>query len=192
MIQTELKMVNSLLEAIEETTIQTVDLTHPDVQLAINIWAEQSVAVQSRGWWYNKEIYQLVPDTNTGEVFLPNGTLEIDGAALTYVKRGRVLYDLENHTRDLSAVEADDLEMTCIMEWDLTELPPGIYRLVLLQAKLAMVTDRDQDQTKIQKYREEIGIAFATALQINLRFTDPNRQSVNNARLLLDAQTKRL
>lgn len=181
-------MINALLGVIEETAIQEIDLTHPDVLQAIDIWDEQSVAVQSRGWWYNTETYQLVPDTVSGEVYLPAGCLEIDGASTNYVKKGRKLYDMENHTLDFSEATESDLLMVCIMEWDLIDLPPTIYRQTLIASKLAMVTDRDQDQVKMEKYNAEYQIAEALSLKANLRFSDPNRQSVNNAATLLQNQ----
>jgi hypothetical protein len=77
------------------------------------------------------------------------------------------------------------------MEWELEELPPIIYNLVLTRTKIDMVMGRDQDGTKLQVLGDEQAIQNAYALKADLRFSGPNRLSVNNASLLLGAQVQR-
>lgn len=181
MEQTELGAVNAMLEVIEETALQTIDRTHPDVLLALNTWDEQSVAVQSEGWWFNKEQYQLVVDARTNEVFLPSGVLAVDLTGTTYIKRGRRLYDKENHTYIFETdTPAEDLLVDCIMEWSVDELPPSIYRLILLQCKIVMVSNRDQDQVKLQLLDSERALASVTAKKENLAYMDTSAMQSNS------------
>jgi len=193
MEQTELSMVNALLESIEETAIQEIDLTHPDVSLALRIWEGHSVTIQTRGWWFNKECFQLVIDARTGEVFLPDGVLELDSADPRFVKRGRRLYNLEDHTYNFTtdSITEEELFMSLIMEWDLTELPPIIYRNILLRSKIEMVVERNNDAVKVQAFTDDLNTVAFQCKKTNARYSNPNRELVNNAGMLLINQPQR-
>jgi len=192
MEQTELSVVNALLECIEETAIQAIDRTHPDVIFALNAWKEQSVNIQSMGWWYNREQYQLSPDARTGEVFLPSGTLAADLAGTTYVKRGRKLYDKELHSFIFdSNTPAEDLLVDCIMEWKIEELPPSVFRLILIDCKMAIITNREQDQVKLQMLSNERSMAYANVQKENLDYMDTSAFDTNKFRLFQSTQPRR-
>ena len=187
MEQTELDMVNALLEIIEETSIQAIDETHPDVTLALDLWDKQSVITQARGWWFNRESFDLEPDAITDIIYVPDGTLEIDCVSTKIVKRGRKLYDNENHTYEFT----EGLTVDCIMEWALEDLPPIVYSLILTLCKIDMVMGRDQDATKLDVLNTDSARQNAYAQKADVRYSDPNRLHVNNAALLLSRQPMR-
>lgn len=174
MEQTELNVVNALLGVIEETALQSVDRMHPDVIFALDTWGEQSVAIQSAGWWYNTEQYQLVPDAKTGEVFLPSNTISVDLAGTDYVKRGRRLYDKANHSFKFSNVDPENLLVDCITEWTIGDMPPLIYQLILLDSKIVMVSSRDQDETKLKVLNAQRALAYSRVQKENLEYMDTN------------------
>ena len=182
-------MVNAMLAIIGESPIQTIDLSHPDVQLALDLWDENSTLVQSKGWWYNTEVYQLLLDARTNEVFLPPNTITIDNANTNYIKRGRVLYDLENHTRTFpDTTDTTDLVTKCIMFWSIGELPTTIYMYILLLTKMAMVMARDKEAEVLRGLELQINVAFDKVNREHVGFHNPNRQQVNNAALMLSRQ----
>ncbi len=192
MQQTELSVVNALLEVIEDTALQTVDRNHPDVVFALNTWEEQSIAIQSQGWWYNTEQYQLVPDARSGEVFLPGNVLSIDLKGLDYVKRGRRLYNLKDHTYVFSTdTPAEDLLVDCIMEWSMGELPPSVFRLVLMNAKIIMVMNRQQDQVKLQILSMERDQALVTVQKENLAYLDTSVLETTRFQVFQSTQPRR-
>ena len=189
--QSELDMVNTMLEVIEESPVVTVDKAHPDIKLALDLWNIASISVQSSGWWYNKEQYQLIPDTTSLEVFLPGGTIEIDAPGTSFVKRGRKLYDLENHTSEFANTSSDDLLITCIMGWELEDLPPVMYTYLLALTKAQMLTERAFDANKLQKLEQGINMAFVLLQKNHLRYSGPNRKSTSSAQQLLTNQPQR-
>ena len=193
MEQTELAMVNALLEEIEESTILTIDRTHPDVDFALNIWDTESVAIQGMGWWYNSEVYVLTPDVASSEVYLPTGTISIDAVGTTLMKRGRRLYDVEKHSYIFSMDDysVEDLTITCLMEWALDELPVTVYGYILSLCKIAMVANRDYDATHLNALEKMAGMKLGTLQKQHLRYADPNRLNINNAGLLLSRQVRR-
>jgi len=193
MKQTELSMVNALLESIEESPVQSIDLTHPDVQLALDIWDTESIGVQGVGWWFNTEVYELSIDTRSGEVFLPANIISIDAPGTTLVKRGRRLYNNIGHTYlfDVAETTQDDLTITCLMEWSLEELPPTVYGYILALCKIAIVANRDFDAARLQGLERMAGIRLVSLQKQHLRYSDPNRLNVNAAALMLSRQVQR-
>jgi len=187
--QTQKDMVNAMLSAIGGSTIQQIDLSHPDVQLALDLFDENSLSVQGIGWWFNTEVHQLVMDARTGEVFLPPNTISIDNKYVNVVKRGRVLYNIDTFTTIFpSTTTAAELLTVCVRYWELEELPPLVYMYVLLKTKLAIVNDRDAEPNKIRDLEIAIQNALVLVQREQLEYSDPNNQQVGNAALMLQRQ----
>ena len=97
---TELSAVNTMLEVIGETPIDSLtDLLPVDAATARSILDETSRDVQSKGWNFNREFgYPLTPDSKTGEISVPETFVHIELAGHDAVIRGTRLYDRRNHT----------------------------------------------------------------------------------------------
>ncbi len=189
-MQTYLEAVNTLLAVINEAPVMEIDDDHPDVQSALNAWNEFSREIQGIGWWYNQETWQLIPQTN-GEVGIPSNVLQINGPSTNYVKRSGKLYDLENHTYDLSLAGSSDLLITFTVEWPIDDLPVTIYNYILAKAKLQMLVNLAYDANKERTIKEEIAIREFQAKREHLRFTGANRLSVGPAQNMLSKQPTR-
>ena len=185
MNQTELGMINAVLGAIEQSPIDSINLSHPDVKLAQETWAEQSVEVQSTGWWFNQEVFDLSVDVRDKSVYLPAGTLAIDDVRGNLLKRGRRLYDKARHSFDMSEYTPEQLSITCIMEWSLADLPPVAYRHILLLTKIVAVSLRTGNKDVLSTLGQELKNSFAVLQKQHLRYGSTNKQAVNNAALLL-------
>lgn len=192
MKQTELGMINAVLGAIEQSPIDVINLAHPDVKLAQDNWAEQSVELQATGWWFNQEVYELSIDARDNSIYLPAGTLAIDDTRGKLLKRGRRLYDKENHSFDMSSYSADERTITCIMEWSLEDLPPVAYRHILLLTKIVAVSIRTGNKDMLGTLGQELKNSFAVLQKQHLRYGSTNKQTVNNAALLLRSYPRRL
>lgn len=90
---TKLDVVNDMLACLGELPVNSLDEGHPMVPTAQRLLAIASSREQGKGWWFNKELTDLTPDTE-GFIYLPNDTLRVDPQArnLKYVQRGRRLY----------------------------------------------------------------------------------------------------
>ena len=58
------------------------------------------------------------------------------------------------------------------MEWSMDELPPSVFRLVLMNAKIIMVMNRQQDQVKLQVLSMERDQALVAVQKENLAYLD--------------------
>lgn len=190
MDQTELNMVNTLLRVIGESAVTTIDPSHPDIQHALNLWEEYSLEIQSFGWWYNRETWQLQVQTD-GTVVLPSDVISVDSLNLNYIKKGRFLYDMENHSYDFSDADTDDLKIPLIMYWDLEELPPVMYNYILGICKVKMLNDLAYDKNKIQSLSADADRRYFLAQKQQLRFGKPTAKSSPSARDLLHNQPTR-
>ena len=190
MNQTDLTVVNSLLKVIGESPVNQVLDSHPDVVIALNIWDEYSSEIQSIGWWYNTETWELSPDTS-GYVVLPPKTISILGSNTNYIKKGKYLYDLENHTYDFSDAASSDLELTLITEWNTEDLPPVIFNYILAKCKLSMLVDLAYDANKEKRLEREVDLRYFLVQKNQLRFGKPNATSTATASDLLNKQPTR-
>lgn len=187
-----LSMVNVLLSCIEEDTVQHVDMSHPDVKLAVSQITHMNVLIQMNGYWFNRETHRLTPDTISKEVFLPGGCIAVDDINGTYVKRGRRLYDVSRHTFIFDNDPSEEsLTVECIMKWDIEELPPVVYLYILASAKVGFYAERGADPQRAQSLLRDANLALFQVQKQHLRYSDPNRLAVNNAATLLNTQTMR-
>lgn len=189
MDQTELNMVNTLLRTIGESAVNAIDLGHPDIVHARNLWDEYSLEIQSFGWWFNKEEWQLKVDTS-GKVPIDPTVIAVDGVNTKYIKKGRYLYDLEAHSYDFTEASEEDLKLTLVTNWSLEELPPVMYNYILAVCKLKMLTDLAFDANKVQLLSVDADRRYFMAQKHQLRFGKPTAQYAPTPAQLLMNQSR--
>ena len=190
MEQTELKIINTLLGVIGESPVNQIDLGHPDVVSALDIWTEYSDEIQSNGWWYNLETWELQADTE-GKVNLPPDVIAVDGPNIDYIKKGRYLYDKGEHTYDFSDASDSDLTLNLLTAWEVDEVPPVMFNYILSIAKLKMLMNFAFDANKATELKEEGQKRYFLVQKHNLRFSKPNKLSTSAATKLLNKQPTR-
>ena len=101
---TELSAINSILAAIGQAPIPTVNYENPEVHLIANLLQESNRDVQAEGWVYNTERnYALTPNSK-GEIAIPENVLRMDMSdnavhrTTDVVKRNGKLYDKLTHS----------------------------------------------------------------------------------------------
>ena len=112
---TELSAVNSILGAIGQSPITTLNYENPEVAFIYNILTEVNKDVQNEGWHFNTEYHIATdPDAN-GYITIPNNALRYDihdglkDRSKDVVQRSGRLYDLVNHTDVFTATLYLDL-----------------------------------------------------------------------------------
>jgi len=188
MEQTELKVVNALLKIIGESPLNTVDLSHPDVLSALGVWEETSSEIQSRGWWFNLETWELPVETS-GEVKLPSTTTAVLATDTNYIKRGSKLYRLDTHNYDFSEFNTVDADL--VTEWSIEDLPPTAFNYILAEAKATMLADFAMDANKLTKLTNAATLAYHRLQVQNLKFSGPNATTSGAAQTLLQNQPTR-
>lgn len=101
---TELKAVNSVLAAIGQSPVTTLDFENPETSFVYNLIQECSRDIQDEGWVFNRENgYPLTPNAE-GFIMIPANVLRMDVSHndvyrnSDVIKRDGKLYDKLNHT----------------------------------------------------------------------------------------------
>ena len=134
---TELSAVNSILGAIGQSPVTTLNFTNPEVSFIYNILTEVNKDVQNEGWHFNSEEHvKLTPDPTTKYVTLPAKTLRYslndglyDKTKDLVVRNGR-LYDLVDHTDEFD----NDLYIDVVSLYAFEDLPNVFQRYITYRA----------------------------------------------------------
>ena len=101
---TELNAVNSILGAIGQTPVTSLDLENPETSFVYQLLQECNRDVQDEGWVFNREeCYELTPDGNK-EIKLDSSILRMDvsendiNRTTNVVRRNGKLYDKYTHS----------------------------------------------------------------------------------------------
>ena len=107
--ETELSAVNSILGAIGQSPITSINFNNPQQAFIYNLLRDSNVDLQNEGWHFNTERHvPYQPDDTTGKIAIANDILRIDVTdgwkkrEYDVVRRGGFLYDKYDHTADWS------------------------------------------------------------------------------------------
>ena len=139
---TELSSVNSVLGAIGQAPVQTLNYENPEVSFVYNLLMECSVDVQNEGWVFNTEDkYPLIPDENN-EIKIPDNMLRMDVSegqvfrTTDVVKRQGKLYDKLSHSYEFT----NPLEFDIVWKFDYEDLPSVFKRYITHMASRRAAT----------------------------------------------------
>jgi hypothetical protein len=188
MEQTELTVVNSLLQVIGESPLNEVDLSDPDVLSALDIWEEVSSSVQSIGYWYNTESWDL-PVTTEGFVYVPANVLTVVTGDNDIIKRGNRLYNLDTHSYDFSDDDTVSVDLTT--KWDLEELPPVVFNYILAKCKVNMVAQYAMESNLLGILLNAQNEMYHRLQVQDLKAQNPNATATGSAQVLLQNKPQR-
>ena len=133
-LTSELGAVNTLLAAISESPINTLEVSGvADVASARATLDEVSREVQLVGWHFNTEDAYPLPRDTSNRVTLPANTLKcsVQGSSgLEITQRGLKLYDKTNHKNTFT----DDLKGTLVFLLPWEELPQVARHYIMVRA----------------------------------------------------------
>jgi hypothetical protein len=148
---TYLNTVNFLLEVMGSPPVGSVDVGNlpPDVAIAVARINEESLALQLRGWWFNRNYSQEFTPDGSDLITLPNNCIKVTryytGAL---VLRGRKLYDPVNNTYEFECpVTLDWVEA---LDWD--DLPACVQEQIKYIAASSICITNLEDMGKAQQY----------------------------------------
>lgn len=169
----KLDAINLCLSGIGLAPFSDEDNLDLDGALAKRTIERVSKEIQQRGWFFNKEYdWNLVPDSNTGQVTAPSNALSIvttgasRGARLV-LREGR-LYDLVNHTYDVSELAnhvvggVGTIQVSFIILLDFNDIPPIAQTAIsyIARRQFAQDLEVDENRWKFQRQDEEDAISL--------------------------------
>ena len=101
---TELNAVNSILGAIGQTPVTTLDLENPETSFVYQLLQECNRDVQDEGWVFNREQCYPITPNDQGYINIPANILRMDVSendvyrTSDVIKRDGKLYDKYRHT----------------------------------------------------------------------------------------------
>ncbi|WP_421276151.1 hypothetical protein [Aeromonas veronii] len=116
---TELEAVNEILSSIGESPVNSLESGLDDANMALQVLRSVSRAVQSMGWYFNREFGFKLSADDKGVVYVPENTLRLDSNRTDFMLRAGKIYDANNHTYTLNRGVCVDL----VLGLDFEELP---------------------------------------------------------------------
>ena len=139
---TELSAVNSILGAIGQAPLTTLNFDNPEVSFIFNLLRDANVDTQSEGWHFNTEKHVTFARDANGKIAIGNDILSMDlhdnQARRTFdlVRRNGFLYDKIKHTD----VFTQDLDLDIVRLYNFEDLPIVFRRYIIYRASRVAAT----------------------------------------------------
>jgi len=164
---TELSAVNSILGAIGQSPITTLNYENPEIGFIYNLLTEVNKDVQNEGWHFNTEYHiKQDPDANKN-IPIPNNALRYDindgfnNKQQDVVNRDGKLYDLVNHTNEFD----NALYLDLVTLYPFTDLPNVFQRYITYRAAVRAATQLVSNPQLAQLLKEDEFKARAACLE---------------------------
>ena len=154
----ELDIINSMLAGVGESSVTSAESLHPSCVAAKAVLRRVDRAIQGRGWYFNTALDQVLQPNSVNEILVPEGTLSLSATDedTDVVQRGRVLYDIKNHTSEFSSA----VSVRRIMRVDFDALPPVAAEYIRAKAVYAFFLEEDGEGTKVQALAADVAEAY--------------------------------
>ena len=139
---TELSAVNSILGAIGQAPLTTLNFDNPEVSFIFNLLRDANVDTQAEGWHFNTEKHVRFAIDANGKIAIGNDILSMDlhdnQARRTHdlVRRNGFIYDKQDHTDVFTA----DLDLDVVRLYNFEDLPIVFRRYITYRASRVAAT----------------------------------------------------
>lgn len=168
----EIDVVNDCLSTMGEAPLNSIQADHPLVASAIKLLREANARIQSPGWWFNREVVTLRPDTRTGNILLPADFLSVDprDREQKYTQRGNRLYDLSRQSVNFDS----EVAVAIVRLIPFKDLPWVAQDLIRSATLIRFLESYDADEIRIQQVNQDYAMAYRECQNEHTRFNRPN------------------
>ena len=141
-LDTELSAVNSILGAIGQSPLTTLNFDNPEVAMIYNLLRDANVDTQAEGWHFNTEKHVKFAIDANGKIAIGDDILSMDlhdnQARRTHnlVRRNGFIYDKQDHTDVFTA----DLDLDIVRLYRFEDLPIVFRRFIIYRASRQAAT----------------------------------------------------
>ena len=134
--ETELSAVNSILGAIGQSPVTSLDYENPEVSFIYNILRDCNYDIQNEGWHFNTENHVTYTPDPDKKIAVPTNVLKMDltkgwsDYTKNVVKRNGFLYDKVHHTDEWDG----DVSLDVVTLYAFTDIPSVFQRYIILKA----------------------------------------------------------
>ncbi len=173
---TELSAVNSILGAIGQSPVTTINYENPEISFIYNILTEVNKDVQNEGWHFNTEYHvKVTPDANKN-ITLPAKTLRYDfydasnNKTKDVVVRDGKLYDLVDHTNEFTG----DVYLDVVTLYQFSDLPNPFQRYITYRAATRAATQLVSNPQLVRLLQQQEATSRATCMEYECSQGDHN------------------
>lgn len=162
--------------------IDSLDELH-EARIIRNELLTTSRELQTKGWWFNREPWEFIPNSVDSKIAVPVPVLTIKGTGANYVIRGGNLYDVEGNTFIFNN------KVECLVIWELTfeELPQSFAQLVAYTTAMNVQSFLRGDTAADQRLRQKVSEAYLVVQKEDLAY---NQYNLIAGTRLVDRTTK--
>ena len=165
-IDTELSAVNSILGAIGQSAVTTLNFNNPETQFIYNILEECIKDTLNEGWHFNTEEHiEVSPDAN-GYLNIPTSYLRYDlndaeDKSMDLVRRNGRLYDKVNHTD----IFTDNVYLDVVYLYTFTDIPSVFQRYIIAKASTRAATQLIANPNLVQLLQTQEALTRASVIE---------------------------
>ena len=166
--ETELSAVNSILGAIGQSPVTTLNKPNPEIAFIYNLLRDANVDTQNEGWHFNTEYHvEYTPDAVTKKIAIGSDILKIDmhdnWARRSYdvVRRNGYLYDKYDHTDEWDG----KIDVDVVKLFAFEELPSVFQRYIIYRASRLAAAQLVANPTLVQMITQQEALARAACME---------------------------
>jgi len=165
---TELSAVNSILGAIGQSPVTTLNYENPEIGFIYNILTEVNKDVQNEGWVFNVEYnVEKAPEATTKYITIPSNVLRYDlhedsvDRSKNLVRRNGRLWDTINQTYEFD--NSVFLDITWL--WSFEDLPSAFKRYIISRASVRAAAQLVSNSELVQLLQQQEAQTRATCME---------------------------
>ena len=165
---TELSAVNSILGAIGQSPVTTLNYENPEIGFIYNILTEVNKDVQNEGWVFNVEYnVEKAPEATTKYITIPSNVLRYDlhgdsiDRSKNLVRRNGRLWDTINQTYEFD--NSVYLDITWL--WTFEDLPSAFKRYIIARASVRAAAQLVSNPELVQLLQQQEAQTRATCME---------------------------
>ena len=165
---TELSAVNSILGAIGQSPVTTLNYENPEIGFIYNILTEVNKDVQNEGWIFNTEYnVEKSPEATTKYITIPSNVLRYDlhedniYRTKNIVRRNGRLWDTINQTDEFDS----NLHLDITWLWPFEDLPSAFKRYIISRASVRAATQLVSNPQLVQLLQQQEAQTRATCME---------------------------
>ena len=172
-IDTELSAVNSILGAIGQAPLTTLNLDNPEISFIYNLLRDANVDTQAEGWHFNTEKHVSFQPNASGKIVIGNDVLRLDVSEgwthriYDVIRRNGVLYDKIDHTDDFSSLTSIDLDVVKLYTFENLPIPFRRYITYKASTKAATQLVANPNLVKLLQNQEALSRAALMEYECN-------------------------
>jgi|TARA_B100000123_G_scaffold17735_1_gene12741 hypothetical protein len=173
-LDTELSAVNSILGAIGQAPLTTLNFDNPEVAFIFNLLRDANVDTQSEGWHFNTEKHVKFAIDANGRIAIGNDIVSMDlhdnynKRTMDLVRRNGFLYDKIDHTD----VFTSDLDLDIVRLYNFEDLPSPFRRYITYRASRQAATQLVANPNLAQLLQGQESLARAALMEYECNQAD--------------------